>query len=171
MSSVDFCRLHFCTITVTSVESERSSSWLKLINAQLRPTITKDWSGLAVLSIHSEGVNELHLDKVNDLQFNAHILHSINSKRLAVNTLIVQLVWSVQFSVRHNCIIICTCMYICACVSVCQCVCVCVWVCVCIYRCRCRCVFYGIYETTVLLVFLTTAHLLITVQHVRTLMQ
>lgn len=56
-----------CTIPVTSVQSERSFSCLKLIKTHLRTTMHDErLSNLAVLSIHSSRVKQLDLDKVVD---------------------------------------------------------------------------------------------------------
>jgi len=56
-----------CTMPVTSLASERSFSCLKLINTHLRTTMLDErLSSLAVLSMHSERVNELDFEKVID---------------------------------------------------------------------------------------------------------
>src|SRR6218665_885765 len=56
-----------CTMPVTSVESERSFSCLKLIKTHLRTTMLDErLSSLAVLSMHSERVNERDFEKVID---------------------------------------------------------------------------------------------------------
>src|SRR6218665_2656432 len=55
------------TMPVTSLASERSFSCLKLINTHLRTTMLDErLSSLAVLSMHSERVNELDFEKVID---------------------------------------------------------------------------------------------------------
>src|SRR6218665_1193944 len=52
-----------CTMPVTSVASERSFSYLKVIKTQLRTTMLDErLSTLAVLSTHSERVNELNTE-------------------------------------------------------------------------------------------------------------
>ena len=56
-----------CTIPVTSVQSERSFSCLKLIKTHLRTTMLDDrLSDVAVLSMHSARARSLDLDKVVD---------------------------------------------------------------------------------------------------------
>ena len=56
-----------CIIPVTSVQSERSFSCLKLIKTHLRTTMADDrLSNLIVLSMHSARLNALNLDNVLD---------------------------------------------------------------------------------------------------------
>jgi hAT family C-terminal dimerisation region len=56
-----------CTIPVTSVQSERSFSCLKLVKTHLRTTMLDDrLSDIAVLSIHTARARSLDLDKVVD---------------------------------------------------------------------------------------------------------
>ena len=56
-----------CTIPVTSAQSERSFSCLKLIKTHLRTTMLDDrLSDVAVLSMHPARARSLDLDKVVD---------------------------------------------------------------------------------------------------------
>ena len=60
------CRIA-CTIPVTSVQSERSFSCLKLIKTHLRTTMLDErLSDLAILSIHSVRAKAMNLDTVVD---------------------------------------------------------------------------------------------------------
>ena len=56
-----------CTIPVTSVQSERSFSCLKLIKTHLRTKMLDErLSNIAILSMHSERAKAMDLDKVVD---------------------------------------------------------------------------------------------------------
>ena len=67
MNCTDYSCIIACTIPVTSVQSERSFSCLKLIKTHLRTTMLDDrLSDVAVLSMHSARARSLDLDKVVD---------------------------------------------------------------------------------------------------------
>src|SRR6218665_1027619 len=90
-----------CTMPVTSLTSERSSSCLQLIKTHLRTKMLDErLSSLAVLLMHSERVNELDFEKVIGLHFSIQVCtlpHSVNT----INTLIGRLFHSSSFTLSE----------------------------------------------------------------------